>query len=119
MADPQPPTRSTVIHNTITGGQQAMASENVSFVQYNGTTDPAQRLDELLRILKERVSDFDDPARADREVATIEAVRAARQQDRQPVLTSLETLAALATVGGVLSDTIGRAIDLVSQHWPL
>ncbi|GAA2186607.1 hypothetical protein [Micromonospora lupini] len=119
MTDPDQPPRSIVFHNTILGGQQAMASDNAVFVQYNGTNDLAERFDALLRTLKEHVADFEDPDRAGREVAAIEAAREQRQPDRRPVLTSLETLAALATVGGTLADAIRGAIDLVSQHWPL
>jgi hypothetical protein len=119
MADPDQPARSIVFHNTISGGQQAMASDNAVFVQYNGTSELAERFDALLRTLKEHVADFEDPDRAGREVAAIEAARAQRQPDRKPVLTSLETLAALATVGGTLADAVSGAIELVSQHWPL
>lgn len=119
MTDPDQPAKSIVFHNVISGGQQAMASDNAVFVQYNGATDPTERFDALLRILKEQVADFDDPDRAGREVAAIESARAQRRPDRTPVLTSLETLAALATVGGTLADAIQAAIDIVTQHWPL
>ncbi|GGL99560.1 hypothetical protein [Micromonospora yangpuensis] len=119
MADPDQPARSIVFHNTIHGGQQAMASDKPVMVQYNGTSGPGERFDALLRILKEQVTDFDDPDRAGREVATIEAARTERATDRRPVLTSLEELAALAAAGGTLAETVGKMIELVSQHWPL
>lgn len=119
MTDPDQPPRSIVFHNVISGGQQAMASDNAVFVQYNGSADLTERFDALLRTLKEHVADFEDPDRADRELAAIEAAREQRQPDRRPVLTSLETLAALATVGGTVAQAVRGAIDLVSQHWPL
>ncbi|MFF0233689.1 hypothetical protein [Micromonospora sp. NPDC005254] len=119
MADPDQPARSIVFHNTIHGGQQAMASDNVTMVQYNGTNDLAERFEALLRTLKEHVADFQDPDRAGREVTAIEVAREQRQPDPKPVLTSLETLAALATVGGTLAEAVRAAIDIVSQHWPL
>ncbi|MEU7799121.1 hypothetical protein AB0J14_15165 [Micromonospora arborensis] len=119
MTDPDQPARSVVFHNTILGGQQAMASDRATFIQYNGPGDLAERFDELLRTLKEHVADFADPDQAGREVAVIEAARTQRQPDRTPVLTSLEALAALATVGGTLAAAVSAATDLVSQHWPL
>ncbi|MCF0093003.1 hypothetical protein [Micromonospora sp. MH99] len=119
MADPDQPARSIVFHNTIHGGMQAFASDHFTMVQHNGTNDLAERFDALLRTLKEHVGDFEDPERADREVAAIEVAREQRQPDPKPVLTSLETLAALATVGGTLAEAVQAAIDIVSQHWPL
>ncbi|WP_405112638.1 hypothetical protein OG559_04140 [Micromonospora sp. NBC_01405] len=119
MAGPNQPSRSIVFHTTISGGQQAMASDNPVFVQYNGTSEFAEKFDALLRTLKEHVADFEDPDRAGREVAAIETARVQRQPDRQPVLNSLETLAALTTAGGTLANAVGAVIELVSQHWPL
>ncbi|WP_405425711.1 hypothetical protein [Micromonospora sp. NBC_00617] len=119
MPDPDQPAQSIVFHNTIHGGQQAMGNNNVTMIQHNETGDPAQRFDALLRILKEHVADFEDPDRAGREVAAIEVAREEQQPDRKPVLTSLETLAALATVGGTLAEAVKGAIDIVTQHWPI